>query len=92
MSLNWLFRYHIRNQGFLTQNEFAKRFRVKDLTVDLSPVSVRALMNAFHPYLMLMGRWLFMFTNDILVNGFQLCAVLQVLVLKLLALLDTLEV
>ena len=30
--------------------EFAKRFRVKGLSVDLSPVSVKALCNWFHPY------------------------------------------
>lgn len=30
--------------------EFAKNFRVRDLTVDLSPVSIKALLNTFHPY------------------------------------------
>ena len=30
--------------------EFAKRFRVKGLTKDLSPVSARSLCNFFHPY------------------------------------------
>lgn len=29
--------------------EFAKRFRVKNLTKDLSPVSVRNFLNSFHP-------------------------------------------
>lgn len=30
--------------------EFAKRFRVKSMTKDLSPVSVKFLLNWFHPY------------------------------------------
>lgn len=30
--------------------EFAKRFRVKGLSKDLSPVSVKNLLNWFHPY------------------------------------------
>nr|GFA84848.1 hypothetical protein [Tanacetum cinerariifolium] len=29
--------------------EFAKNFRVRDLTVDLSSVSIKALLNTFHP-------------------------------------------
>jgi hypothetical protein len=37
--------------------EFAKRFRVRDLTKDLSPVSIRSLMNFYHPYgLMAIGH------------------------------------
>lgn len=31
--------------------EFAKRFRVKDLRKDLSPISIRNLMNSHHPFL-----------------------------------------
>lgn len=30
--------------------EFAKRFYVNDLTLDLSPISVRCLVNFYHPY------------------------------------------
>lgn len=30
--------------------EFAKRFRVKNMIQDLSPVSVRALCNFFNPF------------------------------------------
>lgn len=30
--------------------EFAKKYRTRDLSTDLSPVSVRALMNFYHPY------------------------------------------
>lgn len=30
--------------------EFAKRFYIRGLSVDLSPISIRALMNPFHPY------------------------------------------
>lgn len=30
--------------------EFAKRFRVRNLTVDLSPVSASACLNCHHPY------------------------------------------
>ncbi|KAK2995371.1 hypothetical protein RJ640_029003 [Escallonia rubra] len=30
--------------------EFAKRFRVRGLSVDLSPISIRNLMNSHHPY------------------------------------------
>lgn len=30
--------------------EFAKRFRVKNMSKDLSPVSVRALCNFFNPF------------------------------------------
>lgn len=30
--------------------EFAKRFRVRNLSVDLSPISIKALLNCFHPY------------------------------------------
>jgi hypothetical protein len=30
--------------------EFAKRFRVRNLTLDFSPVSCRALLNSHHPY------------------------------------------
>lgn len=37
--------------------EFAKRFRVRGLAVDLSPISVRALLNSHHPYgLMAIGQ------------------------------------
>jgi hypothetical protein len=35
--------------------EFAKRFLVNDLTLDLSPVSARSLSNYFHPYYMPLG-------------------------------------
>ena len=30
--------------------EFAKRFRVRGLSVDLSPISIRSLCNFYHPY------------------------------------------
>ena len=30
--------------------EFAKRFRVRDLSKDLSPISAQALLNSHHPY------------------------------------------
>ncbi|KAK7296479.1 hypothetical protein VNO77_50189 [Canavalia gladiata] len=30
--------------------EFAKRFRVRNLSQDISPISIRALMNSHHPY------------------------------------------
>jgi len=30
--------------------EFAKRFRVNDLRKDISPISVRSLLNFYHPY------------------------------------------
>ena len=30
--------------------EFAKRFRVIDLTKDISPISVKCLLNSFHPF------------------------------------------
>nr|YP_010194817.1 hypothetical protein LK293_mgp078 [Arctium tomentosum]YP_010194947.1 hypothetical protein LK294_mgp079 [Arctium lappa]QZZ81556.1 hypothetical protein [Arctium tomentosum]QZZ81686.1 hypothetical protein [Arctium lappa] len=30
--------------------EFTNNFRVRDLTVDLSPYSIKALLNTFHPY------------------------------------------
>lgn len=37
--------------------EFAKRFRVKNLMKDISPISVRSLKNFFHPYgLIALGR------------------------------------
>lgn len=40
-------KYFISESGAA---EFAKRFHIRGLSVDLSPISIRALMNPFHPY------------------------------------------
>lgn len=38
---------------FLFDREFAKRFRVRGMSRDLSPISIKALKNFFNPYVLI---------------------------------------
>lgn len=49
----WGFLFPIRNLWFpikVQLNSQRKRFRVRNLSKDISPISIRALMNSHHPY------------------------------------------